>query len=135
LIIIDEGDRLPRKAQQALTGPMQHFRASIRVVITTNNASRLIPSLRSRCRPIAVSPPPVSERVRVLAQLALAEGLEYDEEALAAFAEPFHDLRQMIYAAQAWALEQGSLRVAPSSDGGGWDHGSGQIVLPLGDRP
>jgi len=109
-LLLDNAEVIREDFQQALRRVMERHHETTQFVLATRQPTKLIPPIRSRCFPVAMRAPTDEEVVSVLADIADAEGVEYDREALsyvAAYADG--DLRAAILAAQTAAEELGSL--------------------------
>ncbi|AOW79372.1 replication factor C small subunit 2 [Halodesulfurarchaeum formicicum] len=109
-ILLDNAEAIREDFQQALRRVMEQYYEATQFVLTTRQPSKLISPIRSRCVPIPMRAPTREETVSVLADIAEAEGVDYDEEGLsylASYAEG--DLREAILAAQTAAEKQGEL--------------------------
>jgi len=109
-LLLDNAEVIREDFQQALRRVMERHHRTTQFVLATRQPSKLIPPIRSRCFPVAMRAPTDEEVVSVLADIAEAEDVEYDREALgyvAAYADG--DLREAILAAQTTAEETGEL--------------------------
>jgi replication factor C small subunit len=109
-LLLDNAEVIREDFQQALRRVMERHHRTTQFVLATRQPTKLIPPIRSRCFPVAMRAPTDEEVVDVLADVADAEDLEYDHEALsyvAAYADG--DLREAILAAQTAAEQSGSL--------------------------
>ncbi len=103
-LLLDNAEVIREDFQQALRRVMERHHRSTQFVIATRQPSKLIPPIRSRCFPVAMRAPTDDEVVDVLADVAEAEDVAYDREALgyvAAYADG--DLREALLAAQTTA--------------------------------
>jgi replication factor C small subunit len=109
-ILLDNAEAIREDFQQALRRVMEQYYEATQFVITTRQPSKLISPIRSRCVPIPMRAPTQAETVAVLADVAEAEGVDYDEEGLSYLAEYAEgDLREAILAAQTAAEQNGDL--------------------------
>ncbi len=110
-ILLDNAEAIREDFQQALRRVMEQYYEATQFIITTRQPSKLIAPIRSRCVPVPMRAPTREETQEVLASIADAEGVPYDDEGisyLASYAEG--DLREAVLAAQTAAEELGELK-------------------------
>lgn len=110
LVVISEADALTADAQRALNDAMEQFKPTFMFILTTNNLDGLIPSIQSRCTRVEFTPPPLEERVRVLARILQAERAEVPVNKIRHFACHYEDMRHLVKSAQASIQAHGRLR-------------------------
>ncbi|WP_135824740.1 AAA family ATPase [Halorussus ruber] len=109
-VVLDNAEAIREDFQQALRRVMERHHEATQFIITTRQPTKLIPPIKSRCFPVAMRAPTVSEIVGVLEQIAEAEDIEYEEKGLrfvAGYASG--DLREAILGAQTTVEKQGEL--------------------------
>lgn len=75
VIVLHEVDQMTRLAQQALRRTMERYAHTCRLILVTDNVSKLMEPLRSRCLGVRVPHPSKTEVVSVLHRVAALEGL------------------------------------------------------------
>jgi replication factor C small subunit len=109
-LVLDNAEAIREDFQQALRRVMERYHEATQFVITTRQPSKLIPAIRSRCFPIPVRSPTRAETVSVLAGIADAEGVDYDDAGLEYVASHADgNLRTAILDAQTVAEEEGEI--------------------------
>jgi replication factor C small subunit len=81
-VLLDNAEAMREDFQQTLRRVMEQYYETTQFVIATRQPSALIPPIRSRCFPVPVRAPTHEEIVTVLADVADAEDVAYDEEGL-----------------------------------------------------
>lgn len=81
-IILDNAEDARDDFQQSLRRTIEVYSESTQFVFTTRNPAGLIQPLRSRCHPIHITPPSLSEARSVLLDIAQSEDVDYDRKAL-----------------------------------------------------
>jgi len=75
-VVISDADCLSKQAQAGLRRTMEKYSSFCRIILIAESLSRLIPPIRSRCLPIRVRAPVVSEIDGVLTQSINEEGIK-----------------------------------------------------------
>jgi replication factor C small subunit len=109
VVYLEEADRLTPEAQDALRNTMELYAAHSRFVLTANHPFRLTEAIKSRTTPIEILIVPPEERLRILHEILIAEGVPDDVEAAWSYASAFTDLRRMITAAEQSYAAHGKL--------------------------
>jgi replication factor C subunit 3/5 len=81
-VIISDADCLSKQAQAGLRRTMEKYSAFCRVILIAESLSRLISPIRSRCLPVRVRAPTVSEIASTLSQSVSDENIRILPEAL-----------------------------------------------------
>jgi len=75
IIVLNEVDNLTKDAQHALRRTMEKYISTCRIIMTCNNASRVLAPVRSRCLCVRVAAPTTEDVRRVMAATARKEGI------------------------------------------------------------
>jgi replication factor C small subunit len=109
-VLLDNAEAMREDFQQTLRRVMEQYYETTQFVIATRQPSALIPPIRSRCFPVPVRAPTHEEIVTVLADVADAEGVAYDEEGLEYVAGAAEgNLRRALLDAQTTAAQEAEL--------------------------
>lgn len=82
-IVLDNAENIREDFQQALRRVMEQHYETTQFIITTQQPSKLIPPLKSRCFPLAFDKPDENAVIEILEDILAEEGVEYDDDALA----------------------------------------------------
>ena len=82
VLVITDADKLTAEAQQALRRKMEVHVRNCRMVLLCSNTCRVIEAVRSRCLCVRIGAPTTTQIVKILAQVAVKEGLEAPQELL-----------------------------------------------------
>jgi replication factor C small subunit len=105
-VVLDNAEAIREDFQQALRRVMERFHQTTQFVVVTRQPSKLIPPIRSRCFPVPVRAPTTDEIIGVLADIAEAEAVEYEDDGLEFVASAADgDLREAVLSAQSTAVE------------------------------
>lgn len=74
-VVISDADCLSKQAQAGLRRTMEKYSSFCRIILIAESLSRLIPPIRSRCLPVRVKAPDVSEITGVLSKSINEEGI------------------------------------------------------------
>ena len=109
-VLLDNAEAMREDFQQALRRIMERHHEATQFILTTRQASGVLPALRSRCLPIPVRSPTDAEVVTVLEAIAAREDVPADPDGLAYLAGYADgNLRRAILAAQTTAEDAGEL--------------------------
>ncbi len=100
IVFLDEADALTPDAQTALRNMFETYADQSRFILSANYAYRVIDPLKSRCVTVEMNEIPIPERFRVLSDVLHAEGIPADPAAIASYATPLTDMRQVLMEAQ-----------------------------------
>ena len=87
IIYLDESDALTKEAQQALRRTMENYTRTCRFILSCNYSSKIIDPIQSRCAVFRFKPLSEKELIRLMDNVAAAEGLTVAEEAKQALVE------------------------------------------------
>jgi len=110
-IILDEGDGLSRKAQEALKSFIEKYSAHVGFIITCNNIGNIIDPIRSRMLNIDFnlqqnSAEIMGKYMKRLRKILEAEKIEYDDKVLAKLIQTFFpDLRKILDEIQGYCTD------------------------------
>jgi replication factor C small subunit len=109
-LLLDSAESIREDFQQSLRRTIERYHRTTQFVITTQQPTKLIPPIRSRCFPVPMRAPTVDETVSVLASVADREEASYDEDGLEfVAADADGDLRSALLAAQTVHAEEGEI--------------------------
>ena len=83
-IIMDEGEKLTRDAQDAMKNMMEEYSANVFVVLTTNNIQKLSEPLKNRFKVFEFIQPNKNDVAKRIQYICEQEGLEYTQEGVEA---------------------------------------------------
>eukprot|EP00055_Hartaetosiga_balthica_P015969 m.98380 g.98380 ORF g.98380 m.98380 type:complete len:355 (+) comp9009_c0_seq1:108-1172(+) len=122
VVVINEADRLTRKAQQALRRLMEKYVRNCRYVLICNSSSQVLAPIRSRCLGVRVGAPKEDEIVDILMQVGKSEGCRISQEFAQRVVKASHrNLRRALLMVEATAAQSRSAKVMDESS---------QIQLP-----
>lgn len=130
VVFLDEADAMTSDAQTALRNLMESYSDRARFILTANYGHRIIGPLQSRCQVLALTPPPMKERFRILSRVLSAEGIAAQPLTIASYAEKYGDLRKMLWAAQKAFLGAGRTDL-PTANTSGPTTGTEMFALLL----
>lgn len=81
-IILDNAEDAREDFQQSLRRTIEIYSDSTQFVFTTRNPAGLIQPLRSRCHPIHITPPSLSEARGIISEIGDSEEVDYDKKAV-----------------------------------------------------
>lgn len=87
VVVLNDVHNLSRDAQAGLRRTMEKFSANCRLILITENLSKVIPPLRSRCVCIRVPAPSTKDIEGILTQVALSENIQVSDVTRAKFAK------------------------------------------------
>jgi replication factor C subunit 3/5 len=85
-VVISDADSLSKQAQAGLRRTMEKYSAYCRIILITESLSRLIPPIRSRCLPVRVRAPDMSEIDAVLSKSISEENIRIPANAIPSIA-------------------------------------------------
>ncbi|KAJ1630254.1 replication factor C subunit 3 [Pavlovales sp. CCMP2436] len=80
VVVLNEVDNLSKEAQHALRRTMEKYITTCRIMMTCNNACRVIAPIRSRCLCVRIAAPSAEQIAMVLHQTARKEALTLPNE-------------------------------------------------------
>ena len=100
-ILLDEADYLTPNAQAVLRNVMEKYSSTVRFILTCNYPHKVIPAIHSRCQGFHIDKLDKDEFVLRLANILIAENIEFDMDTLDTFASAnYPDLRKSINSIQ-----------------------------------
>ncbi|PHQ43919.1 hypothetical protein Z052_01915 [Halorubrum sp. C191] len=106
IIFLDEADQLSRDAQPALRRIFEDFHDVTRFALSVNYPSQVISPIQSRCSMFRFSRLTDEQVTATLIEIAEAEGVDYEPDAIEALARDARgDMRSAINALQSAAIE------------------------------
>lgn len=121
VVILDEAERLSQSAQESLKGLMEYVSKNCRFILTTNNKSRIIEPLQSRCDNIDFVYTKTDQMklaasmLKRVSEILKIEGIEYNPQVLAQIVKKFvPDNRRILIFLQRYAtsnkvIDEGAL--------------------------
>lgn len=111
VIVLHEVDQMTRLAQQALRRTMERYASTCRLILITDNVSRLLEPLRSRCLGIRVALPYRAAVISALERVAAIEGITVPSPLLERIYETSGrgNLRRALLQLEATRVSAGSL--------------------------
>lgn len=85
-VVISDADCLSKQAQAGLRRTMEKYSSFCRIILIAESLSRLIPPIRSRCLPVRVKAPEVSEISTILNKSIQEEGVKLPGSAVSQIA-------------------------------------------------
>ncbi|MGZ0747915.1 AAA family ATPase [Haloparvum sp. AD34] len=112
-LVLDNAEAIREDFQQALRRVMEQHHRTTQFILTTRQPTKLIPPIRSRCFPVQMRAPSTDETIDVLADIADAEEVAYDDDGLEFVASAAGgDLRRAILSAQTTAAEHDEITMS-----------------------
>ena len=124
-VVISDADCLSKQAQAGLRRTMEKYSSFCRIILIAESLSRLIPPIRSRCLPVRVRAPTVSEIDGVLTQSINDEAIRLPHSAVSEIASHCdRDLRRAYLLVDcARNLNQGNSFDLKKTMAGSWEDG------------
>ncbi|ERL92717.1 hypothetical protein D910_10027 [Dendroctonus ponderosae] len=110
VVLLTEVDNLTKDAQHALRRTMEKYSANCRLILCATSLSPVIPAIQSRCLPIRVAAPSVSEIATILQSTCEKEDLELRPELAEQIATAVNgNLRRALLICEVYKMEHGDL--------------------------
>lgn len=115
VVFFDEADGLTPDAQNSLRNLMEEYAEQTRFIFTANSPHKIISPVQSRCTQIAFGETPLKERILILQNILDSEKVRSDLGTILGYANKYHDLRRMIFAAHKSVLSNNGV-LGPASE-------------------
>lgn len=103
IIILDEAEMITPVGQAALKSVMETYDMYVRFILTTNDPSRLLAPIKSRCKSISFEGLPKPQIGRLLRDILVKENVKYELDDIGRLVHTHYpDLRLMIRDAQSF---------------------------------